>query len=151
MKHWIACIKNTFHFKGRCGRREYWTFLLFTALFAIGLAVIDHFLGLAPQGELGGTVCGVFLLLMLLPIISASFRRFHDVRIPGFIALLPFAFVLIFMIIIYLPMDTNLINHFATILPLPSVGVFVYCIVMLAQKSVYGNSTKECEKGNRIK
>ena len=150
MRHWIACIKNTFHFKGKCGRREYWTFLLFTALFAMGLAVIDHFLGLAPQGELGGTVCGVFLLLMLLPIISASFRRFHDVRIPGFIALLPFAFVPLFMLLM-LPMNENLKYLLLTILPFSSVGVLAYCIVMLAHKSVYSNSTKECEKGNRIK
>lgn len=77
MKEYIDVLKKWKDFDGRARRREYWMFVLFMAIFAIVVGIIDGILG---------TVCvfvGLYYLAMLLPMIAVSVRRMHDIGKSG--------------------------------------------------------------------
>jgi uncharacterized membrane protein YhaH (DUF805 family) len=56
-------------------------FALFYVIFVIVLAIIDGILG--TGGEDGGLLSGLFVLAMLIPSISVTFRRLHDTDHSG--------------------------------------------------------------------
>lgn len=72
-KEYLKAWKNSFNFKGRASRNEYWgsviTFLIMATL-----------VGLCPVSPL---VKGALYLALLIPFISLTVRRFHDVGISG--------------------------------------------------------------------
>ncbi len=83
--------QNYVVFSGRARRSEYWWAVLFLALVALPVAVLD--LVLFPQLTLtfgAGPVSFVYLVAVFLPGLSLQVRRFHDVGLSGWWVLLAF-------------------------------------------------------------
>ena len=102
-------------FSGRSRRKEYWMFILFTAIvYAVvfSLMMAGGF-SFSPDGTpsrgplfwLGALLLGVFVLGSFIPSIAVQVRRFHDQDKSGWFVLLAFVpyvgglIVLIFMCI----------------------------------------------------
>ena len=71
-------------FSGRARRTEYWMFILFFILIAIGLLVVDSLIGT------GGILYGIFALGLLVPSIAVCIRRLHDTGRSGWWILISF-------------------------------------------------------------
>jgi len=81
-----TCLAKFVTFSGRAPRSEYWYFSLFNFIAIMVGVVIDLLIGTAyiENGELqGGLVDGIMLLVFLLPGISVSVRRLHDLNRSG--------------------------------------------------------------------
>lgn len=92
MDWYLKVLKNYVGFEGRARRKEYWMFVLFNIIVAIGIAIVDLVLGtsnsLAGMGLLGG----LYNLAILVPSIALGARRLHDIGKSGWwqlIALIP--------------------------------------------------------------
>jgi uncharacterized membrane protein YhaH (DUF805 family) len=64
-------------FDGRAGRPAYWWWFLFAILVGIGANIIDAIIGTF------GVVSGLAGLALLLPNLSVSIRRMHDINRSG--------------------------------------------------------------------
>lgn len=73
IKNYIETVKRHFiDFDGRCSRRDYWTFTLFTMAINIVFSILAYFVGFL--GFLGG----LFSLVTFLPSLGFLVRRMHD-------------------------------------------------------------------------
>ena len=90
-----AYTLNYANFSGRARRKEYWGFMLFWYLFAIGLTIA----AMAVDGVLGNmdgdefpyvtmVVLGIWFLGSLVPHLSITIRRQHDIGLSGWFYLL---------------------------------------------------------------
>lgn len=77
MRWYAKAIKNYVNFSGRARRKEYWMFVLFNVIIGTVCAVIDGIL-VATLG-LPALVSAAYSLFVLVPGISLSFRRLHDI------------------------------------------------------------------------
>jgi uncharacterized membrane protein YhaH (DUF805 family) len=75
-------------FSGRSRRKEYWMFVLFTFLVAIGLGFIDALVGTYDDTFGIGLASGLFNLAILVPSIAVNTRRLHDTNKSGWLQLL---------------------------------------------------------------
>jgi uncharacterized membrane protein YhaH (DUF805 family) len=77
----IESVKICFHkyavFKGRASRSEYWWFSLFYTVGTIVLSLVS------ASGAMGSLIYSAFALGALLPMISVSVRRLHDIDRSG--------------------------------------------------------------------
>ena len=76
-----AGFKNYVNFNGRAVRSEYWLWVLFTLLGQIALTIIDMVIGISVLTVL-------FALSTLLPGLTVSVRRLHDLDKSGWFLLL---------------------------------------------------------------
>ncbi|MAW16054.1 MAG: DUF805 domain-containing protein [Flavobacteriaceae bacterium] len=85
MKYFILAFKNWNKFNGRANRSEYWYFVLFYFLIVIILYYVDiSFLGYNPMNPTSlGVTQIIFNLLVLIPSLSVTVRRLHDVNKSG--------------------------------------------------------------------
>ena len=91
MKWFIKCIKNYTVFKGRAARPEFWYFALASAIIQISLLIIDIIIGWDV-----GIIYGIKILplvetsrlLLIVPSISVTVRRLHDINKNGWWSLL---------------------------------------------------------------
>jgi uncharacterized membrane protein YhaH (DUF805 family) len=83
-----GAFRNSFNFKGRAKRTEFWCFMLLQALVMAPLIYIDERLN--PGDHLGkmSAVVGLAHLLFLMPSLSLTVRRLHDVDRSGWWMLL---------------------------------------------------------------
>ena len=85
MKYFIIAFKNWNKFKGRANRSEFWYFTLFYFVIGTILYFIDvSFLGydaLDPTSI--GVLQSIFGLVVLIPSLSLTVRRLHDVNKSG--------------------------------------------------------------------
>lgn len=83
-----TCFRKYATFTGRALRSEYWYFFLFYVLGSFVFGVVDGLVfGFeAADTELFGTTFG---LAMILPMMSAATRRFHDTNRSGWRQMLP--------------------------------------------------------------
>jgi len=91
MNEFIACFKKYAVFEGRARRREYWMFYLFYIIFIIVLGILNSIIGFRT-GILGTIAVSSFVLIAIIPSISVSVRRLHDINKSGwmiFISLIP--------------------------------------------------------------
>ncbi len=79
-----TCLTKYADFNGRAGRPEFWWFVLFTTLVAMGFGVIDTALFRNDTSVLG-TLWG---LAVLLPSLAVGARRLHDTGKSGWLQLL---------------------------------------------------------------
>ena len=85
MKYFILAFINWNKFKGRANRSEYWYFTFFIFLLGTVLYYFDiSFLGYNPIDPTSiGISQSIFGLLVLIPSISLTIRRLHDVNKSG--------------------------------------------------------------------
>ena len=80
----LDTLKKSVSFKGRASRFEFWLFFFAVLL----LNIIFGVLGVLAAGSTLGTIlCIIFLLIdlvLLVPYISVSVRRLHDLGLSGF-------------------------------------------------------------------
>ena len=100
-------------FSGRASRPEFWWWVLFMVLLNIATGIVDAAfiaptLGFEPYEELAGQPLSLLVgLALLLPNISVSVRRLHDIDRSGWwylIILIPFIGVLV---VIYWAVQTG--------------------------------------------
>lgn len=72
MSWYLQAIKNYCNFSGRARRREYWMFVLISAVIAFVLGIIDEIVGIKLFTSL-------YSLFILIPELSLTFRRLHDI------------------------------------------------------------------------
>ena len=75
-------FKNYLNFSGRSGPSAYWWYLLWSLIFTILFAQIDS-LALDISAEDLFSLSSAFALITLIPSISLSFRRLHDIDKSG--------------------------------------------------------------------
>ena len=108
MNWYLNVLKDKYAvFSGRARRKEYWMFLLFNVLIAIGLGIIEAVIGT------GGLLGAVYSLAVLIPSIAVTVRRLHDTSRTGWwilIVLVPVVgtiILLIFMVLDSQPGDNE--------------------------------------------
>ena len=90
MNWFVAALKKYAEFSGRAQRSEYWYFVLFYFLIAVGLAFIDGLTGMFNQAAGIGLLSGLLAQGLLIPSISVSVRRLHDTNRSGWWLLIAF-------------------------------------------------------------
>ena len=85
MKYFILAFKNWNKFKGRANQSEFWYFILFYFIVGTILYYIDlSFLGYNPMDPTSiGVLQSIFGLVVLIPSLSVTVRRLHDVNRSG--------------------------------------------------------------------
>ena len=91
MEWMLMPLRRYAEFSGRSRRKEYWMFTLFMLLVSVALMAIEMAVGIAEMfGEGGGPLSLIFSLATLIPGISVSVRRLHDIDRSGWWLLGPF-------------------------------------------------------------
>jgi uncharacterized membrane protein YhaH (DUF805 family) len=77
-------MKKYVDLSGRARRKEYWMFHLFNVIFAIAVVILASIFGTASEEDLVFRVIyGLFALVTILPTLTATVRRLHDVGKSG--------------------------------------------------------------------
>jgi uncharacterized membrane protein YhaH (DUF805 family) len=172
MESYVKAIKNYANFRGRTRRSDFWYYILFYAIFYIAAALID-FLFLSTSlnslnwlealedfdiSNMGGFYFPIFsttfAFFSILPTVSATVRRLHDIGYSGGYYFVPFVTTIYFTITIAGAIVSSL-----WIIPLLIyLGVLIWYIVLLATDSQsgpneYGPNPKEAtvETSVRVK
>ena len=82
MNYYFKVWKNYATFSGRARRSEYWYFHLLNVIIIYGLAHIDKSLN-------SNTLCPIYELAVLVPMLAVSARRTHDVGKSGWFYFIP--------------------------------------------------------------
>ena len=97
-----TCFKKYIDFKGRASRSEYWFFIWFFILLWVGLLFAGEYwddsnlfyeLSDSLYNTLNYLIIGLiygFPLICLIPLISVTIRRIHDIGQSGFVILIFF-------------------------------------------------------------
>jgi uncharacterized membrane protein YhaH (DUF805 family) len=89
-------FQRFFDFSGRSARSEYWWFYLLTVVLSIIGTLIDGVVD--PESEMSVGVAGMLLgLVTLVPWLSVSVRRLHDLNKSGWNLLRPFVGLVVFI------------------------------------------------------
>jgi uncharacterized membrane protein YhaH (DUF805 family) len=114
MDWYMKVIRNYAGFSGRARRKEFWMFVLFNFLFAIGALILDNVLGLTMKPMPYGAIYLLYTLAVLLPSLAVAVRRLHDLGKSGwmlFISLIPVAGA-IWLLVLYLTDGTRGTNKY---------------------------------------
>ena len=110
------CFSNYATFSGRAPRSEFWWFILFVILGNFFLGIVDSILfGRSLDGRPVSILGALFSLAVLLPWISVSVRRLHDVDRSGWwylLVLIPLIGPLILIVAFYISRGTPGPNRF---------------------------------------
>ncbi len=93
---YLAALRKYAVFGGRARRKEYWYFFLINVLVAICLAVAT---GMPDPEDFG--VIDAYSLAVLVPHISVTVRRLHDMGSSGWWALLGLVPILNLILLLY--------------------------------------------------
>ena len=99
MSYYSICLSKFADFSGRARRREYWTFALVNCLIAMLLLILG--LAFGEDSPASNIMVTIFYLIMLVPNLSVSVRRLHDIGKSGwymFLSLIPLIGGLILLI-----------------------------------------------------
>lgn len=99
MNYYSICLSKFADFSGRARRREYWTFALVNGLIALILLILG--LAFGEDSPASNIMVTIFYLIMLVPNLSVSVRRLHDIGKSGwymFLSLIPLIGGLILLI-----------------------------------------------------
>ena len=100
MKWFISVLQNYAVFSGRARRSEYWFFILFAAIFAIPIALIDAFLT-------GGVLYMVYALGLWIPSLAVAVRRLHDTDRSGWWLLIALVPLVGLVLLVFLCLDST--------------------------------------------
>lgn len=73
-----SCFRNYVTFSGRAQRSEYWWFMLFNLFGSIANSSLDAMVFGVNEDSAGGPFSLLFALGMILPLLSVTARRLHD-------------------------------------------------------------------------
>jgi uncharacterized membrane protein YhaH (DUF805 family) len=113
MRWYLKAVKDNYaNFSGRAQRAEYWYFTLFNVIFAFCFGFIDGLFGLSLASDANGdSLLGllgtIYWLALLIPGISVSARRLHDVGRSGWWLLLMFTCIGIIPLTIWACIDST--------------------------------------------
>ncbi|WP_073521692.1 DUF805 domain-containing protein [Pseudomonas fluorescens] len=82
----FQAIKNYAKFSGRACRREYWAFVVMDIMLIWG-SILIAYLAEVLSSPWFIVPFGFYVLFMIPPAVSVTFRRLHDVNITGAYAL----------------------------------------------------------------
>lgn len=94
MEWFLKVMRQYADFNGRARRKEYWMFILFNFIFAMVAMILDNILGITLEGIFYGPLYLLYGLAVLVPGLSVTVRRLHDLNKSGwmyFIVLIPIA------------------------------------------------------------
>lgn len=83
------CLRHYVTVSGRARRPEFWWFFALAAVLTALSPPLDGLLGTATP--VGGVLQSLVPFALAPPVLSAAWRRMHDVDRPGWYALLPLA------------------------------------------------------------
>ena len=123
--HWMTLPLTRYaEFSGRSRRMEYWMFSLFLILASAVLLVIELAAGIDETfGAGGGPLSLIFTLATLIPSLSVSVRRLHDIDRTGWWLAMPLLAVFLF--------GFAAATQVGWLAAIAGIGVFVSVIVML--------------------
>ncbi|MCF8070142.1 MAG: DUF805 domain-containing protein [Desulfobacterales bacterium] len=106
MNYFTDALKKYADFNGRATRTQFWMFVLFYFIFCIIAAVIDSIIG--------ASIFSIILMLgLIVPSISITARRLHDISKSGWwqlVALVPVIGSIV--LIIFCVMDSHPQNQY---------------------------------------
>lgn len=85
MKEYVDMWKRAFDFNGVSSRKEFWMAYLFNFLFGIVIFIIQ-----LVSPNTAKVISAVYGLAVILPYISLTIRRLHDINKSGYNILLAF-------------------------------------------------------------
>ena len=88
MKYYIEFWKRAFDFKGVASRPQYWYAVLINFVILLVLSLI--FAGTTDEGFGNDWLSTIYSLIILIPSISITVRRLHDINKSGWFYLLEF-------------------------------------------------------------
>ena len=83
MSWFIEALGKYAVYSGRSRRKEYWFFVLFVVVISTVLTIIDGLIGAYDRSTGVGLLSAIFSLAILIPSISVSVRRLHDIDRTG--------------------------------------------------------------------
>ena len=95
MNWYLEVLKKYAVFSGRARRKEYWFFVLFSAIVSIILTVLDVLLGTYNEETQAGVLSSLYSLGVFIPSIAVTVRRLHDTDRSGWWILMPFAVIIV--------------------------------------------------------
>ena len=93
MNDYLNCLKKYAVFSGRARRREFWMFLLFNVLIAMGVGFVFGLIAVMTKTPEIVLLAHVYTLATLIPCWAVSVRRLHDIGYSGWcllLSLIPF-------------------------------------------------------------
>lgn len=106
MQWYLEAIKNYANFKGRARRKEYWLFNLFNLLIMGTLYLV----GSVMESLLLFVLILIYYFFMLIPTLSVTIRRLHDIGYSGWVFLvnfIPLVGGIILLVLTCLDSETN--------------------------------------------
>jgi uncharacterized membrane protein YhaH (DUF805 family) len=143
----ILPLKRYAEFAGRSRRKEYWSFVLLTAIVFAILYFIEERLGLTMKGM--GTLTLLFQLAILLPILAVGARRLHDIDRSGWWLVIFYGPALVMTVLPLL----GIVNRrpMMTLLIASLIGLAVLIVFFVIEGSRganrYGSDPKAAEGG----
>lgn len=83
MEWYLTSISKYTFTKGRAHKKEFWSFMLYHILFFIIFTLLDNVLRINIEYFPFGYFTFIYFLLTLIPFLSLSIRRLHDVNKNG--------------------------------------------------------------------
>lgn len=93
-----SVFKKYFEFDGRARRKEFWYFYLFSLIVSL---FIVYILGIFLSERTVTVLDGLFSLVVLIPTLSLTWRRLHDIGKSGasfFLVLIPIVGIIILIV-----------------------------------------------------
>ena len=93
-----SVFKKYFEFDGRARRKEFWYFYLFSLIVSL---FIVYILGIFLSERTVKILDGLFSLVVLIPTLSLTWRRLHDIGKSGasfFLVLIPIVGIIILIV-----------------------------------------------------
>jgi len=96
MNWYLKVLKQYADFNGRARRKEYWMFILFNTIVAMGIGFVSGIIaGASNNASLAQFPGLIYNLAVLIPTIAVGVRRMHDVGKSGWFLLIPiYSFIL---------------------------------------------------------
>ncbi|MBA6154002.1 DUF805 domain-containing protein [Gelidibacter maritimus] len=84
MKWYLKVVRDNYtNFNGRARREEYWMFVLFNFLFAIGIVIISGALANLTDVPAFIGLYFIYILAIIIPSLAVAVRRLHDINKSG--------------------------------------------------------------------
>lgn len=100
MNHYLTVLKMYAVVNGRCRRKTFWLFLLFSTLISLACSAADELFGLKIHAD-QGLLSLIYSLSVLIPSVAVGVRRLHDLDRSGWwllIMLIPLLGTLLLLI-----------------------------------------------------